>query len=226
MDNFKDKNFSVKYKTIDASRQTKYKESGQQFQLVMEGKPKQNVMKTETINLFDHHIQKANLYGLQAHFHAPSEHTIDGKLMDLEMHVVHQMDPELTNADSNKKSQFSHGVLGFLFKAVPDNYFGRNGVDDYHDQFLNGILDDQQYNSKLDLTKFVHKLKFHKRWTYQGSLTTTPFSEGILWNVVEQVIPIRQSTLDKFLEYRKIEESQIIAPFANSAARAENDELR
>jgi len=207
LENFKDSNFSVKYKTIDPTKQTKYKESGQQFQVVLEGKPEQNVMKTETINLFDHHIKKASLYGLQAHFHAPSEHSIDGKPMDLEMHVVHQLDPELTNANPREKTQFSHGVLGFLFRAVKNNYFERNGLDDYHDRFLNSILDSRDYNSKLDLTKFVQKLKFHKRWTYQGSLTTTPFSEGILWNVIEQVIPIRQSTLDKFLEYRKIEES-------------------
>ena len=26
---------------------------------------------------------------LQFHFHAPSEHTVDGKSMDLEMHIVH-----------------------------------------------------------------------------------------------------------------------------------------
>jgi len=26
----------------------------------------------------------------QLHFHAPSEHTIDGKYFDLEMHIVHR----------------------------------------------------------------------------------------------------------------------------------------
>jgi carbonic anhydrase len=59
---------------------------------------------------------------------------------------------------------------------------------------------------KLDLTKFVQMLQYNRRWTYTGSLTTAPFSEGILWNVLEHVIPLRQSTLDMFLDYKKIEE--------------------
>ena len=44
---------------------------------------------------------------------------------------------------------------------------------------------------KLDLTKFVQLLQYNRRWTYTGSLTTAPFSEGILWNVLEHVIPLR-----------------------------------
>jgi len=142
--------------------------------------------------------------------------------MDLEMHVVHGLEPSLLNG--SKKSQFTNGVLGFLFKAVRDDYFLNEGVDDYHDKFLNAMIDERR--TKLDLTKFVNKLNKDKRWTYPGSLTTTPFSEGILWNVIDQVIPIRQSTLDKFLQYRKIEEEQIIAPFASEEARHENDKLR
>lgn len=67
----------------------------------------------------------------------------------------------------------------------------------------------------LDLTKFVQLLKYNSRWTYTGSLTTAPFSEGILWNVVKNVIPIRQSTLDLFLEYRKIEDQAVFNQFAN-----------
>jgi carbonic anhydrase len=41
---------------------------------------------------------------LQLHFHAPSEHTVNGKYMDLEMHVVHLHD---------SGTRFS--VLGFMF---------------------------------------------------------------------------------------------------------------
>ena len=59
------------------------------------------------------------------------------------------------------------------------------------------------------MTKFVNLLDFNRRWTYQGSLTTIPCSEGILWNVIDQIIPIRQSTLDRYNNFRKIEEEQM-----------------
>lgn len=69
----------------------------------------------------------------------------------------------------------------------------------------------------LNLTKFVNELRYNRRWTYTGSLTTAPFTEGILWNILEQIIPIRQSTLDMFLEYRKIEEQTIFNRFETEA---------
>ena len=46
-------------------------------------------------------------------------------------------------------------------------------------------------------------------------MTTAPFSEGILWNVLEHVIPLRQSTLDLFLAFRKIEQESAFNHFAN-----------
>ena len=67
----------------------------------------------------------------------------------------------------------------------------------------------------LDLQKFVQLLQYNRRWTYTGSLTTAPFTEGILWNVLEHVIPLRQTTLDMFLEYRKLEEKQFFNKFDN-----------
>jgi carbonic anhydrase len=82
------------------------------------------------------------------------------------------------------------------------------------------MLDESKFSEgevdrRINLTKFVSMLQFNRRWTYTGSLTTAPFSEGILWNVVEHVIPLRQSTLDLFLEYRKLEESKFFNKFEN-----------
>lgn len=51
--------------------------------------------------------------------------------------------------------------------------------------------DDVEEKEPLDMHEFVALLDFNRRWTYQGSLTTIPCSEGILWNVIDHVIPIR-----------------------------------
>ena len=218
-----------------------------------------NWMKTSTINLFDKHIQSVTLYGSNVHFHSPSEHSIDGQLMDLEMHVVHRMDPfnsprslQLSISDEQAEelqiSQFIAGVIGFLFKVKPDRYFDKilkeNPISniDYHDRFLERLVAEEanavnresalqgdtsstelhkksdknkkienamtkasmekEDEKELDLAEFVSLLNYDRRWTYQGSLTSAPCQEGILWNVLEQVIPIRQSTLDKFTELK------------------------
>lgn len=167
-------------------------------------------MQTSTISLFDPHIPVATLHGAQFHFHAPSEHSIDGKLLDLEMHIVHLMD----NKREQRNSQFGAGVLGFFFKVVPEEYFEEMNVRypqadlEWHDKFMMELVKEKQDNvmNNLDLTEFVRRINFNKRWTYQGSLTTAPCDEGILWNVIEGVIPIRQATMDLFNLMRKVEE--------------------
>ena len=60
--------------------------------------------------------------------------------------------------------------------------------------------------SPLDLKKFVQLVDFNRRFTYQGSLTTAPLVEGILWNVVDTVIPITQNTMDQYTDFRKVQE--------------------
>ena len=96
---------------------------------------------------------------------------------------------------------------------MKDDYFQKEKVDDWHDKFMRDMV--EKRSTKLDLTAFVKKLNYDRRWTYSGSLTTTPYSEGILWNVIEQVIPIRQSTLDKFCQYQKAEQYQIFGHFSS-----------
>ena len=114
-----------------------------------------------------------------------------------------------------------------MFKVMPDEYFNHINTlypkveIDWHDKFLTELVNEQ--NSKkdawfsieenLDLTEFIQRVNYNKRWTYQGSLTTAPCDEGILWNVVENVIPIRQSTLDDFTKMRQVSEEQVVNKF-------------
>ena len=131
---FEDTNFKFNYETIDPKHSYKFNQKSESFvfPLMNAKKPTNNFktfnyMKTATINLFDKHIPEADFFAQQFHFHAPSEHSIDGKLMDLEMHIVHfideKIDPTKIGADNPNASQFFAGVLGFIFKVMDDEYF-------------------------------------------------------------------------------------------------------
>lgn len=213
---FEDDCFLFQYDKHDPIAVKKFDEKGDRFFFPMSGH-----LYTKTAGLFNPHLAGRNvkLSGMQYHFHAPAEHAIDGKLMDMELHIVHAIQPDLT-PDKKGGSQFTNGVLGFLFKVVPDEDF--KIINDFHDKFLRKMVEDYRehgISQLIDFTEFVDMLNFNRRWSYPGGLTTAPFSEGILWNVVEQVIPIRQSTLDAFTQYQQVEEQHLHNKFSSEVER-------
>lgn len=108
--------------------------------------------------------KKAKQYTpLQFHFHAPSEHTIDGHTYDLELHIVHK------NDDATELS-----VLGIFFDMTK----GGNQTNTFLEEFLDGHLnpDEQEgwKSRKIDVKKLVDGLNNRKIYHYDGSLTTPP----------------------------------------------------
>lgn len=91
---------------------------------------------------------------LQFHWHHPSEHTVDGKSFDLELHIVH------TNADGST----SLSVTGLFFNV--DN------------TITNDVLDEYNFFKTANPTtfKFPINLKDRNVYHYEGSLTTPPCS--------------------------------------------------
>lgn len=75
-----------------------------------------------TVTYIDDQGVKSTYDSLQLHWHAPSEHTINGKQFELELHVVH-----VNNADNTKLA-----VTGLLF-TVESNL--RNDVLDSYNYF-------------------------------------------------------------------------------------------
>ena len=142
------------------------------------------------------------------------------------------MNPTKVGRENPAASQFVGGVLGFLFKVMPDSYFEERKKENpdilYHDEFLMTLVDEEKHRqmmmqeeikvvdftpevenleeSPLNMAKFVKLINYNRRFSYQGSLTTAPCAEGIMWNVVESVIPIRQATIDEFNRFRKVAE--------------------
>ncbi|KAI8894612.1 alpha carbonic anhydrase [Globomyces pollinis-pini] len=112
---------------------------------------------------------------LQFHFHVPSEHHREEEGFPIEVHFVH--------ATPNKDL----AVVGFWF------YLSETSTP-----FLNAVLDKgfpkhEEVNIPLDTIDFrsvKDNIRSSKFWSYDGSLTTPPCSEGVKWAVSDTPLPI------------------------------------
>lgn len=119
---------------------------------------------------------------VQFHFHAPSEHTVNGRPADMELHLVHR------NALGNL------AVIGVLLQVGPrpnpliEEIFANapttEGAKELHGRTLNAL-------ELLPRNPFGF-------WTYSGSLTTPPCSEGVKWTVLKNPVNVSQATVDRF----------------------------
>lgn len=121
---------------------------------------------------------------VQFHFHAPSEHTLDGKPFAMETHFVHK----------NKNGELA--VVGVLHSVGGDN------------PPLTPILgamphkaDEKKSLPKTDLAALLPRERAMFR--YAGSLTTPPCSEGVRWQVFQSPTSISEAQLRAFQELYK-----------------------
>ena len=114
---------------------------------------------------------------VQFHFHAPSEHTIDGKPADAEVHLVHQ----------SATGQLA--VVGVLIDKGGEN------------AALKPVLDKLPAHEgpaqPIDAAINTEELLPMQRTTfrYEGSLTTPPCTEGVTWLVMTQPIHMSANQL-------------------------------
>jgi len=119
---------------------------------------------------------------IQFHLHHQSEHTVGDKndYYPLEMHIVSQ------------KEGGSKVVTGVMFRVASDS-----------NSFIAAIaaslpLQGNQPSviPQLDFGELYRQCSnFANAWTYMGSLTTPPCTEGVKWVVSRVVLPITQEDL-------------------------------
>jgi len=126
---------------------------------------------------------------LQFHFHAPSEHSVDGQLYDLEVHFVHTRKGSNTGA-----GEIPGAVIGVFFDtSVAD------GTDNaFLDSFFKSVDTRQQFTNYVGIREFLATVDMADYWSYDGSLTTPPCTEGIKWSVIKEVQPISAAQLLRF----------------------------
>lgn len=117
----------------------------------------------------------------QFHFHHQSEHTVNGKASPMELHLVHE-DPLTKNIT----------VLGIMLEEGADN------------PFIQAVWENIPTTKKNEVTTAVTLnladiLPADTRYyTYTGSLTTPPCSQGLQWILFKESIKLSRDQIDAF----------------------------
>jgi carbonic anhydrase len=118
----------------------------------------------------------------QFHFHAPSEHKLDGRRFPLELHLVH------------KDAKGNLAVVGIFLEEGPES----NGLDPVFASMELKAGQEKPISSSLDASLFLPP--DHEMMRYTGSLTTPPCSEGVRWIVFTQPVSASAEQLEHFLK--------------------------
>lgn len=105
---------------------------------------------------------------VQFHFHAPSEHFVDGQETPAEMHIVHRNGDDLLVVGVFIVEGEVNLPLAPIFDMLPQNPGDHVEIDHFD---LAAILPDS-----------------HESYRYQGSLTTPPCREGVNWVLLAEPI--------------------------------------
>jgi carbonic anhydrase len=118
----------------------------------------------------------------QFHFHTPSEHTVNGQHMPMEMHMVHQ------SADEKL------AVVSILFEE------GEELNENF--ELIIANLPDKKGDSKHLADERIalqpHVEKISGVYHYVGSLTTPPCSEDVQWIVVKEPVLLTKAEIEAF----------------------------
>ncbi len=117
---------------------------------------------------------------LQFHFHTPSEHEINDKATAMELHLVHRNEAgklAVVGVMLNK------GKANALIEQVWQNIPASGKTNTVSDRMINAA----------DLLP-----KSMAYYSYDGSLTTPPCSEGVKWNVFVEPMTISEEQIEAF----------------------------
>ena len=117
---------------------------------------------------------------MQFHFHRPSEERIDGKQFEMVVHLVHK---DLEGRLAVVAVLLDRGAAQPIVQSVWNNLPLEKG-------------DEVAARATLDLNELLPPERHY--FTYMGSLTTPPCSEGVLWMVMKRPVPVSAEQIGVF----------------------------
>ncbi|EPS38834.1 hypothetical protein H072_7401 [Dactylellina haptotyla CBS 200.50] len=122
------------------------------------------------------------------HFHTPSEHRLNNQWYPLEVHFVHQGKTDATNL----------AVVGIFFNVNERNR--SEPMIKRMAELLKKITKkgDSVTATDVHLRGIRRAIMHSKKYTYTGSLTTPPCTEGVAWFISTDIIDISIADLNMF----------------------------
>ncbi|TVU08145.1 hypothetical protein EJB05_41534 [Eragrostis curvula] len=115
----------------------------------------------------------------QMHWHAPSEHAINGRRYDLELHMLHQ------SADGNK-----YAVVAQLYRIGRRRDRTISRIEEYIERIAKRKDHEELIDEVVDPRRPVRGSTIYYKYT--GSFTTPPCTEGVTWLVAQKVRRVRR----------------------------------
>ncbi|CDQ81612.1 unnamed protein product [Oncorhynchus mykiss] len=125
-----------------------------------------------------------------------SEHTIDGEQYPMELHIVN-IKEEYNSLDEALKDLAGVGVLGFFYEQSGSS-------NKKYESIINALNSINMPSSNttlsdVSLDMFIpSQSNMTSYFRYQGSLTTPPCEEAVVWTVFKNTIPLSRQQLDAF----------------------------
>ncbi|KAJ3666888.1 hypothetical protein Zmor_002313 [Zophobas morio] len=137
------------------------------------------------------------------HFHWESEHVIEDQRFPLELHLVHYAS---RYGNLSEALKYTGGVTVFsvLFYLSPDDDAHFVPLIDVIDKIQDQVNTIQEMHIRVDDFLPRDRAGFYR---YNGSLTTPSCTEGIIWTVFTNKLPISKDQVKAF-PYLKTEENE------------------
>jgi carbonic anhydrase len=131
------------------------------------------------------HFRDAQFTLEQYHLHAPSEHTVNGKHFDAEIHFVHKSEAgALLVVAVFVTADLDSPLMFHLAKDLPQHEGEESVVE--------------TVRNPMDFLPSNHTY-----YAYQGSLTTPPCTEGVQWVVLTSPLGVKPDVINRVSEILK-----------------------
>uniref|UniRef100_K3YJ75 Alpha-carbonic anhydrase domain-containing protein n=1 Tax=Setaria italica TaxID=4555 RepID=K3YJ75_SETIT len=121
----------------------------------------------------------------QLHWHSPTEHTVDGRRYDLELHLVHE--------SAEKKA----AVIAILYEIGR----GHDPLLHQMEPFIRQIADKRDREERVSVVDpRAVRGRASVYYRYMGSLTVPPCTEGVIWTIVKRVHTVSKYQLELLRE--------------------------